>query len=104
MEADVDRLRITVEFWVNSALVVENMRAQLCGERPGSAYEPAAVPRVLLPLGARGGVGRIPHPESGAVTPSLNDVIERKGLDLFTARFAERFSVHAAGGACGSAR
>lgn len=73
-------------------VVVENIRAQLRGELPGSVYEPTDVPRILLPLGTRAGVGQLPNPEGGAMAAALEAVIERKGSDLFTARFAQRFA------------
>lgn len=72
--------------------VAENLKAQLRGGRPEVVYKPAPVPRILLPLGPRGGVGQLPTPEGTAVPAALETVIQRKGADLFTARFAERFN------------
>jgi NADH dehydrogenase FAD-containing subunit len=71
-------------------VVVSNLKAQLAGRLPNAEYAPAAERRILLPLGTRGGVGQLPAPE-GAVAATLETVYQRKGADLFTARFAERF-------------
>ncbi|MEL7975632.1 FAD-dependent oxidoreductase [Isoptericola sp. F-RaC21] len=71
--------------------VVDNLRAQLRGMPPEAVHDVAPVPRILLPLGSRGGVGQLPAPDGTAVAAPRETVIRRKGLDLFTARFAERF-------------
>jgi NADH dehydrogenase FAD-containing subunit len=72
-------------------VVVENLRARLKGTLPEAVYRPAPVRRIFLPLGTRGGVGQLPMPDGTAAQAPLETVIERKGADLFTARFAERF-------------
>ena len=71
-------------------VVVRNIRAQLAGERPGAVHTPAPVRRILVPLGTRTGVGQLPAPD-GAAAATVEAVRERKGADLFTARFAARF-------------
>lgn len=81
---------------VHAEVVVENIRAQLAGDRPGAVYTPSAERRILLPLGTRGGVGQLPTPE-GPVAATAEAVYERKGADLFTARFAARFDVAGTG-------
>jgi apoptosis-inducing factor 2 len=43
------------------------------------------------PLGTGAGVGQLPNPDGSVAPAPLNVVIDRKGRDLFTARFAERF-------------
>ncbi|OPG12404.1 hypothetical protein [Microbispora sp. GKU 823] len=69
----------------------ENLRAQLAGERPEAVYTPTPHQRILLPLGPRRGVGQLPAP--GGVAPATTETVsQRKGADLFTARFSERFS------------
>jgi NADH dehydrogenase FAD-containing subunit len=75
----------------HAEVVVRNIKAQLAGERPGAVYLPAPERRILLPLGTRTGVGQLPTPE-GAAAATAETVYQRKGADLFTARFAERFS------------
>jgi apoptosis-inducing factor 2 len=42
-------------------------------------------PRILIPLGTRGGVGQL-----GDIALTREAVYERKGADLFTARFSQR--------------
>ncbi len=90
--ADLPDAKMATHAQVQAAVVVENVRAQLRGEAPSSVYAPASVPRIFLPLGNRAGVGQLPNPEGGAMAAPLATVIERKGLDLFTARYAARFS------------
>ncbi|GAA3695220.1 NAD(P)/FAD-dependent oxidoreductase [Gordonia hankookensis] len=96
--ADLTDAKMATHAQTQALVVVDNIRAQLHGEPTLSAYQPALLPRILLPLGTRGGVGQLPGPEGDAMRASLTDVIERKGFDLFTARFAERFRVRAVGG------
>jgi apoptosis-inducing factor 2 len=72
---------------VQAEVVVRNIQAQLAGERPEAVHAPAPERRILLPLGTHGGVGQV---GGAAATPEM--VHERKGADLFTARFAPRFS------------
>lgn len=77
-----------------ASTVIDNLRGQLRGQTPMANYAPTKDARILLPLGTTGGVGQMPTPmPNGPLTvASLGAVIERKGRDLFTARFAERFS------------
>lgn len=49
---------------------------------------------ILLPLGPRGGVGQLPTPGGPSVVPTAT-VVEYKGADLFTGRFAELFGTAA---------
>lgn len=74
----------------HAQVVVRNIRAQLAGQRPTAVYPPATDLRILLPLGTRMGVGQFPTPDGIAALP-VETVVRRKGADLFTARFAERF-------------
>ncbi|GAA3455263.1 FAD-dependent oxidoreductase [Dactylosporangium matsuzakiense] len=73
----------------------------ILGDR--TVYTPSPERRILLPLGTRGGVGQLPVPGGGvaAATPAV--VVERKGADLFTARFAAWFTASSAGAAARSA-
>ncbi|WP_433220760.1 FAD-dependent oxidoreductase [Dactylosporangium sp. CS-047395] len=76
----------------HAEVVVRNIAAQLSGEQPPAVYVPPVERRILLPLGTRGGVGQLPT--HAGVAPAAPEVVyERKGRDLFTARFAERFTV-----------
>jgi NADH dehydrogenase FAD-containing subunit len=72
-------------------IVVRNVRSRLAGEPPAAVHAPSPR-RILLPLGTRGGVGQLPSPD-GVVAATVEAVQERKGADLFTARFAARFEV-----------
>lgn len=91
--ADLPDAKMATHAQTQAQVVVDNIRARLRGEVPGAVYEPAPIPRILLPLGTRAGVGQLPHPKLGATAAPLDTVVERKGLDLFTARFAARFDV-----------
>jgi NADH dehydrogenase FAD-containing subunit len=72
-------------------VVVTNIKAQLAAAEPGVIYTPAAERRILLPLGPHAGVGQLPA--SGGVAAATPETVhERKGADLFTARFTARFS------------
>jgi len=71
-------------------VVSRNIRAQLAGERPGAVHLPSPERRILLPLGTRMGVGQLPTSD-GAAAATAETVYQRKGADLFTARFAARF-------------
>ncbi|HEY3558216.1 MAG TPA: FAD-dependent oxidoreductase [Kribbella sp.] len=90
--AELPDAKMATHAQTQALVVVENIKSQLRGEQPGSVYQPAEVPRILLPLGTRAGVGQFPRPEGGAMAAPLEAVVERKGSDLFTARFAQRFS------------
>lgn len=74
--------------------VVENLRSHLTGRPPAAVYIPATERRILLPLGPTGGVGQLTTPEGAPYAAPLATVIDRKGRDLFTARFAERFHLN----------
>ena len=45
---------------------------------------------ILLPLGPSTGVGQLPTPDGPVAVPAAT-VVEYKGADLFTGRFAEQF-------------
>jgi len=77
----------------HAEVVVQNIRAQLAGDQPDTVYTPAPERRILLPLGTRGGAGQLPAP-GGATAATAEVVRERKGADLFTAKFASRFTRH----------
>ena len=70
--------------------MAQNITAQLRGEQPTATYRPSPDPKILRPLGPRGGVGQLPTPDGPAVIPAAT-VTEYKGADLFTGRFAEQF-------------
>jgi NADH dehydrogenase FAD-containing subunit len=74
----------------HAEIVVQNIKAQLAGEQPGAVHT-ATARRILLPLGTHAGVGQLPTPD-GVAAATAEVVYQRKGADLFTARFAARFS------------
>jgi len=74
-----------------AGVVVENLRAQLDGRLPDAVYTSATERRIFLPLGTVGGVGQLVAPDGTTYAAPLETVIERKGRDLFTSRFAQRF-------------
>jgi apoptosis-inducing factor 2 len=71
-------------------VVVQNIKAQLAGDEPCAVHTPTPERRILLPLGTRAGIGQLPTPE-GVAAATAETVYQRKGADLFTARFASRF-------------
>jgi NADH dehydrogenase FAD-containing subunit len=74
----------------HAEVVVRNIKAQLAGDRPDAVHAPTPERRILLPLGTHGGVGQLPTP--GGAAPATAEVVhQRKGADLFTGRFTERF-------------
>jgi apoptosis-inducing factor 2 len=74
----------------HAEVVVENIKAQLNGERPTATYRPQPYPMILLPLGTRGGVGQLPTPDGPSVaSPTM--ISQYKGADLFTGRFVGEF-------------
>ncbi|WP_307871988.1 FAD-dependent oxidoreductase [Actinoplanes palleronii] len=75
----------------HAEVVVQNITAQLAGDQPGTVWSPTAERRILLPLGTYGGAGQLPTPD-GAAPATAQMVYERKGADLFTAKFASRFN------------
>lgn len=74
----------------HAEIVAKNIKAQLGGEPPEAVHTSSPERRILLPLGPHGGVGQLPGP-GGGVLAAPDVVSQRKGLDLFTARFAQRF-------------
>jgi apoptosis-inducing factor 2 len=75
----------------HAEIVVRNIRSQLAGDQPGTVWSPTAERRILLPLGTHRGAGQLPTPD-GAAAATAEMVHERKGADLFTAKFAARFT------------
>lgn len=75
----------------HAQVVAKNISARLAGERPEAVYTPAQDLRILLPLGTRAGVGQLPTPD-GVAAVTTETVSQRKGTDLFTERFAQRFN------------
>ncbi|MEU4245220.1 hypothetical protein [Actinoplanes sp. NPDC026619] len=75
---------------VHAQVVAANIAAQLAGRTPETVSTPSPDRRILLPLGPHGGAGQLPAPSGVTAVPAAT-VSERKGLDLFTARFAARF-------------
>ncbi|MFI1994137.1 NAD(P)/FAD-dependent oxidoreductase [Actinoplanes sp. NPDC020271] len=75
----------------HAAIVAANIRAQLAGDAPGTTHTPTRGRRILLPLGPHAGVGQLPAAD-GPVAATPETVHQRKGADLFTARFAARFN------------
>ncbi|GAA0252096.1 hypothetical protein GCM10010492_60710 [Saccharothrix mutabilis subsp. mutabilis] len=76
----------------HAEVVATNISARLRGEDPTATYDPAPHPMILLPLGPRGGVGQFPSPEGPFAVP-VETVVEYKGADLFTSRFAAQFGI-----------
>jgi apoptosis-inducing factor 2 len=76
---------------VQAGVVVDNLRAQLEGRLPDAVHTSATERRIFLPLGTRAGVGQLATPDGTTYVAPLETVIERKGRDLFTSRFAQRF-------------
>ncbi|MGI5132278.1 NAD(P)/FAD-dependent oxidoreductase [Pseudonocardia sp. CA-107938] len=89
--ADLPAAKMATHAMVQARTVIDNLTAQLRGEQPSSIYTPASAERILLPLGTRHGVGQLPTPDGGATPASVEEVVARKGADLFTARFAALF-------------
>lgn len=75
---------------VQAEVVAENLRAQLAGEPAQAVHASTPHRRILLPLGPHRGVGQLPVP-GGVAAATIDAVVRRKGANLFTARFAERF-------------
>ena len=90
--ADLADAKMATHAITQAQTVIENLQVQLRGEQPGSVYEPASAERILLTLGTRQGVGQLPTPDGGATAAPVEAVVQRKGADLFTSRFAERFT------------
>jgi NADH dehydrogenase FAD-containing subunit len=89
--ADLTDPKMATWAQTQAAAVVENIRAQLEGRAQDAHYAPTTSQRIFLPLGPGAGVGQLPVP-GGPVAPApLHVVIDRKGRDLFTSRFAQRF-------------
>jgi NADH dehydrogenase FAD-containing subunit len=81
----------------HAEVVASNIRAQLAGDQPATVYRPTPDRRILLPLGPHLGVGQLPTPD-GPAAAAVETVRERKGADLFTARFRSRFDGTPSGG------
>jgi NADH dehydrogenase FAD-containing subunit len=75
----------------HAVIVAANIKAQLAGEMPGAVHTPTSDRRILLPLGTHAGVGQLPTAD-GPAAATLETVHQRKGADLFTARFTARFN------------
>jgi len=75
----------------HALIVAANIKAQLAGEAPEAVHAPTPHRRILLPLGPHAGVGQLPTAD-GPAAATVETVHERKGADLFTARFAARFN------------
>lgn len=90
--ADLTDAKMATHAQTQALVVVESLKARLRNERPEAVYKPAPERRILLPLGPRGGVGQLPTRDGAAAAATRKVVIQRKGADLFTARFTERFN------------
>jgi NADH dehydrogenase FAD-containing subunit len=90
--ADLTDPKMATWAQTQAAVVVENIRAQLEGRAPDVRYVPTTSQRIFLPLGPTAGVGQLPTADGATAPAPLQLVIDRKGRDLFTSRFAERFS------------
>jgi apoptosis-inducing factor 2 len=91
--ADLPDAKMATHAQTQAATVVENIRAGLRGRPSHASYEPASAERIFLTLGPHHGVGQLPTPDGGATPAPLQTVIDRKGADLFTHRFGQRFDV-----------
>lgn len=94
--ADLPDAKMATWAQTQAPTVIQNIEAQLRGEPAAAVYRPDSAPRLLLPLGTRHGVGQLPSPSGDSVPASVDEVMRRKGADLFTARFAARFDVQTA--------
>ncbi|PYC64327.1 FAD-dependent oxidoreductase [Micromonospora arborensis] len=74
----------------HAVIVAANIKAQLAGETPEAIHTPTSDRRILLPLGTHAGVGQLPTAD-GPAAATAETVHQRKGADLFTARFTARF-------------
>jgi hypothetical protein len=75
----------------HAEIVARNVRAQLADDEPDAVHAPTLDRRILLPLGTHAGVGQLPT-HNGPSAATAETVHQRKGADLFTARFAARFN------------
>jgi NADH dehydrogenase FAD-containing subunit len=75
----------------HAVIVAANIKAQLGGEMPEAIHIPTSDRRILLPLGTHAGVGQLPTAD-GPAAATAETVHQRKGADLFTARFTARFN------------
>jgi apoptosis-inducing factor 2 len=75
----------------HAVIVAANIKAQLAGEMPEAIHIPTSDRRILLPLGTHAGVGQLPTAD-GPAAATAETVHQRKGADLFTARFTARFN------------
>ncbi|MFI9816774.1 NAD(P)/FAD-dependent oxidoreductase [Saccharothrix variisporea] len=90
--ADLPEAKMAGYAMQHAEVVAANISARLRGEEPTATYDPAPHPMILLPLGSRGGVGQFPSPDGPFVVP-VETVVEYKGADLFTGRFAAQFGI-----------
>jgi NADH dehydrogenase FAD-containing subunit len=88
--ADLPDPKMASYAMAQAELVVRNIRARLAGDPPPAVHVADPARRILLPLGPHAGVGQLPAPD-GVAAATVDVVHQRKGADLFTARFAERF-------------
>jgi NADH dehydrogenase FAD-containing subunit len=89
--ADLTDPKMATWAQTQAPVVIENITGMLEGRAPAAVYESATQQRIFLPLGTNAGVGQLPHPLGSVAPAPLQTVIDRKGADLFTARFATRF-------------
>lgn len=89
--ADLPEPKMASYAMEHALIVARNIRAQLAGDQPEAVHTPTLDRRILLPLGTHAGVGQLPTP-NGPSAATAETVHERKGTDLFTARFAARFN------------
>jgi apoptosis-inducing factor 2 len=75
----------------HAVIVAANIKAQLAGQTAEATHAPTIDRRILLPLGTHAGVGQLPTAD-GPAAATAETVHQRKGADLFTARFTARFN------------
>jgi NADH dehydrogenase FAD-containing subunit len=90
--ADLSDPKMATWAQTQALTVIETLRAQAKGQRPSAVHEPASTQRMQLTLGPRRGVGQMPSPDGEPVPVPVDVVVQRKGADLFTERFAARFT------------
>jgi NADH dehydrogenase FAD-containing subunit len=76
----------------HATVVAENIKAQLNGKTPVTTYQPLGYPMILLPLGTRKGAGQLPSANGPTPAPA-EIVVQYKGTDIFTDRFAKQFGI-----------
>jgi ATP-binding cassette subfamily C protein len=88
--ADLSDPKMASYAMTHAEVVAKNIKAQIAGNQPTTIHTPTPERRILLPLGKNAGVGQLPTPD-GVTAATPETVHQRKGADLFTARFAARF-------------